>query len=55
MPNPRLRKAGVTNEKFDRCVESVKSPGKNAFAICTASFNKKHGLRPKNRRSTSSR
>jgi len=55
MPSKRLRAKGVTNAKFDRCLEHVRGPGKNEFAICTASFNRKHGLRSKKRRSTSSR
>jgi len=55
MPSPRLKAKGVTDAKFDSCVSQVKGSGKNAFAICTASFNKKHGLRPKTRRSASSR
>lgn len=47
MPSERLRKAGVTKEKFDSCVRQVKGSGKNAYAICTASFNKSRGLRPR--------
>lgn len=38
MPSEKLRKKGVTNEKFDRCVEHVKSksPGVNAYAVCNS-------------------
>lgn len=43
MPSEKLRKKGVTNEKFDRCVSHVKakSPGANAYAVCNSSLGKK--------------
>ena len=43
MPTAAQRKKGVTTKKFDSCVSQVKakSPGKNAYAVCNASFNKK--------------
>jgi len=48
MPSEKLRKAGVSNQKFDSCVSQVKAKGGgNAFAICEASLQKSRGLRPK--------
>jgi len=52
MPSEKLRKAGVSTEKFDRCVSKVaaKSGEKvNAFAVCESSLQKARGLRPKRR------
>ena len=51
MPSEKLKKAGVSDERFDRCVTRVraeaKSSGKkvNPFAVCEASLQKKAGIR----------
>lgn len=60
MPDKALRKAGVTKEKFDRCLTDVheSSPGVNEYAVCTSSMKKKRGItmeRDKRRRETRSR
>lgn len=49
MPSKKLKSAGVSTAKFDRCVEHVKGQKgvKSAFGICEASFQKSLGLRPK--------
>lgn len=43
MPTAAQRKKGVTTKKFDSCISKVKAKGggKNPYAICNASFNKK--------------
>ncbi len=43
MPSEKLRKKGVTNEKFDSCVSKVKknSPNVNAYAVCNSKLGKK--------------
>ena len=53
MPSKALAKAGLSKEKYDRCVDKVKSSGsgKNAYAICTAGFNRKFFGRKKKPRS----
>lgn len=51
MPSKKLAQAGLSKSKFDRCVADVKSTGKNGYAICTASFNKHYGIKPRPMRS----
>ncbi len=51
MPSPRLVKAGLSKDKFDRCVTKVRGTGKNGYAICTASFNKHYGFKPRQTKS----
>ena len=44
MPTASQRKKGVTKKDFDSCVSKVGTgAGKNPYAICNASFNKKKG------------
>ncbi len=50
MPSAKLKRAGVSNAKFDRCLTQVraKSGDKvNEFAVCESSMQRARGLRPK--------
>ncbi len=41
MPSKKEKKAGISKQKFDRCVSHVGTGGgKNPYAICHATFNK---------------
>ena len=41
MPSKKLKAAGVSKAKFDRCVSKVKAKGSgNAYAICESSMQK---------------
>jgi len=52
MPSEKLRKKGISSDKFDSCARQVsgqKGVG-SAHAICEASFQRSVGLRPKKSR-----
>jgi hypothetical protein len=44
MPSKKLKRQGVSNEKFDRCVSKVKAKGgANPYAVCNTSLDKSKG------------
>lgn len=47
MPSKKLKKAGVSKQKFDRCLAHVKGQKgvKSAYAICEATLQKKYGVK----------